>query len=524
MSEEVRPEEVRIDLPDEVRLQRLHSLRERGINPFPNHFRNPQTISEVANGPRAFKASFGDVPETWEAAREQFNEGPAKEQTVRIAGRVMARRMFGKGIFLQLQDRTGQLQVLLGKQQLSAEGEGHQDFEFFKKDLDLGDIIGVSGPLFFTKTGELTVQAHAACLLTKSLRQLPEKWHGLTDVETRYRQRYVDLLANAEVRDVFRRRSETVKAIRRFLDARDFLEVETPMLHPIAGGAAARPFTTHHNALNMPLYMRIAPELYLKRLVVGGFERVYEINRNFRNEGLSRRHNPEFTMLEFYQAYATYEDLMELTEELLEQVCQAVNNTSQISYEGQPVSMARPFRRLSLRQSLVDVGGLSQAEVQDRDALLGHLRALKVPVKGTEPLGKLQTLVFEEKVEAQLWNPTFVYGFPVEVSPLARRNDADPTITDRFELFVTGRELANAFSELNDPEDQRERFLKQLEAKAAGDEEATDYDADYIRALQHGLPPTAGEGIGIDRLVMLLTDAPSIRDVILFPHMRPETL
>lgn len=552
MAEEQHQEPVRIDLPDEVRLARMESLQARGINPFPNHFRSPETIEAVAQQLRTWKERVcAEAPERWDAEREAFNQGahpgaartadkggeggegagaafvsssPEPARVVRIAGRVMARRMFGKGIFVELQDRTGRLQVLLGKTQLVDLSDGGQDFEFFKKDLDIGDFIGVRGILFFTKTGELTVQAEYATLLTKTLRPLPEKWHGLSDVETRYRQRYVDLIANPEVRGVFVKRSKVVRSIRRFFDARDVLEVETPMLHPVLGGAAARPFTTHHNALNMPLYLRIAPELYLKRLVVGGFERVYEINRNFRNEGLSRRHNPEFTMLEFYLAYHTYEDLMNLTEELVEQVALDVNGTTTLSCEGKPVELARPWRRMALKDSLVEVAGMTPEEVEDAAALRQILARSRIPLKGKEPLGKLQTLAFEELVEPKLWNPTFIHGYPVEVSPLARRSDTQPAITERFELFVTGRELANGFSELNDPEDQRRRFLSQLEAKADGDDEASEYDADYVRALQHGLPPTAGEGMGIDRLVMLLTDAPSIRDVILFPHMRPESL
>lgn len=515
---------VRIDLPDEVRLSKAEGIRARGQNPFPNHFRSPQTIAEVSEGPRRIKEVIVAAnADAWELERESQNAALAGTP-VRIAGRIMARRMFGKGIFVEIQDRSGRVQVLLGKNQLTDLENGGQDFEFFKRELDIGDFIGVQGALFFTRTGELTVQATYASLLSKALRPLPEKWHGLQDVETRYRQRYVDLIVNPDVREIFRKRSATVKAIRRFLDARDYLEVETPMLHPIAGGAAARPFSTHHNALNMQLFMRIAPELYLKRLVVGGFERVYEINRNFRNEGLSRRHNPEFTMLEFYQAYATYEDLMDMTEELIAYVAQEVNGTTTVEYEGREVMLGTPWKRLALRDSLVEVAGLTRDEVNSVEALRAKLRTTNIPLKGNEPLGKLQTLVFEELVEPQLWHPTFVYGFPVEVSPLARRNDADPAITDRFELFVTGREIANAFSELNDPEDQRQRFLAQVEARDAGDDEATEYDADYIRALLHGMPPTAGEGIGIDRLVMLLTGAPSIRDVILFPHMRPESL
>jgi len=515
----------RIDRPDEVRLARMHDLRARGINPYPNDFKPSASISEVADGPRVWKQNLLETdPDDWHAHRDSFNSSEKGE--VAIAGRVMARRDFGKGIFLELQDRSGRLQVLLGKQHLPPEAQAGlgQTFEFFKRDLDIGDFVGVRGTLFWTRTGELTIQAGFAELLCKALRPLPEKWHGLQDVETRYRQRYVDLMVNGDVRKVFVKRAAIIQAIRRFLDAREFLEVETPMLHPIAGGAAARPFSTHHNALNMPLFLRIAPELFLKRLVVGGFERVYEINRNFRNEGLSRRHNPEFTMLEFYWAYATYRELMELTEELIAQVAMEVNQSTIVVYEGRPVNLARPWRRLGLDESLIEIGGLSAEDVGNSQALRARLARTQIPLKGQEPLGKLQTLVFEELVESQLWEPTFITDFPVEVSPLARRSDRNPAVTERFELFVTGREIANAFSELNDPEDQQVRFLAQVAARQAGDDEATEYDADYIRALQYGMPPTAGEGIGIDRLVMLLTDAPSIRDVILFPHMRPEAV
>lgn len=519
-------EESRIDCPDEARLAKLTAMRARGINPYPNDFKPEACISEVAEAPRLWQKNINEADaERWPVERDAFNTRPRELRFASVSGRVMARRDFGKGIFVELQDRSGRMQVLLGKQHLPEElsDEHGQSFEFFKRDLDVGDFMGVRGTLFWTRTGELTIQAEYAKLLAKSLRPLPEKWHGLQDVETRYRQRYVDLIVNDQVRLVFRRRAAIIQSLRRFLEARGFLEVETPMLHPVAGGAAARPFTTHHNALDMQLYMRIAPELYLKRLVVGGFERVFEINRNFRNEGLSRRHNPEFTMLEFYWAYASYLDLMSLTEEMIEFVAREVLGVTSVSYEGRAVNLARPWRRLSMRQSLIEIAGLTEDELENVEALRGRLAETRIPLQGGEPRGKLITLLFEELVEPQLWEPTFITDFPVEVSPLARRNDRDPSITERFELYITGREVANAFSELNDPEDQRDRFLAQMAAREAGDAEANEYDADYIRALQYGLPPTAGEGIGIDRLVMLLVDAPSIRDVILFPHMRPET-
>jgi len=519
-------DESRIDRPEETRLLKAQGMRSAELNPYPNNFKPGTSVAEAADRLRALKKQrLLESEDAWDTEKEAFNALPEEQRHASITGRVMARRVFGSGMFLVIQDRSGRLQVMLGKKKLPPENtpEGGQCFSFFKKDLDIGDFIGVRGFLFWTRTGELTIQAKYAQLLTKSLRQLPEKWHGLQDVETRYRQRYVDLIVNEDVRTIFRKRTAAVAAIRQFLNARDFLEVETPMLHPIAGGAAARPFTTYHNALGMPLYMRIAPELYLKRLVVGGFERVYEINRNFRNEGLSRRHNPEFTMLEFYHAYATHEDLMVLTEEMIAAVALEVNGSLELTYEGRAVNLEPPWPRLSLLDSLVSMGGLNPSDVTDPGVLAERLSRTEVNVSGSEPLGKLQTYAFEALVEPKLWDPTFITGFPVEVSPLARRSDSNPAITDRFELFATGRELANGFSELNDPEDQRERFLLQAKAKEAGDEEATDYDADYIRALQYGMPPTAGEGIGIDRLVMLLTGAPSIRDVILFPHMRPES-
>ncbi len=392
------------------------------------------------------------------------------------------------------------------------------------KQWDIGDIIGTDGTLFKTKTGELSVKVDSLRLLTKSLRPLPDKWHGLTDTETRYRQRYVDLIMNEVARTTFKVRSETVNFIRQFLTGRGFLEVETPMMQAIPGGATARPFVTHHHTLDMQLFLRIAPELYLKRLVVGGFEKVFEINRNFRNEGLSTRHNPEFTMLEFYEAYADYHDLMNLTEEMLRGLTRQVLGTNQVSYQGELYEFGKPFTRLTVKESILHFNPeLTAADIDSLENARRIAQRLNIPLKSGYGLGKVQIEIFEKTVESRLKDPTFITAYPTEVSPLARRNDHDPFVTDRFEFFVGGREIANGFSELNDAEDQAERFRKQVEEKEAGDEEAMHFDADYIRALEHGMPPTAGEGIGIDRLVMLLTDSPSIRDVILFPHMRPET-
>jgi lysyl-tRNA synthetase class 2 len=433
---------------------------------------------------------------------------------VKVAGRMMLRRIMGKASFATLQDRSGRIQIYLRN------SLPDDNYEAFKR-WDLGDIIGVEGVLFRTNSGELTIEVERAELLTKSLRPLPDKHKGLVDQESRYRQRYLDLLANTQVKEVFEKRSKTMRFLRRFLDARGFMEVETPMMQVI-GGAAARPFTTHHNALDMPLFLRIAPELYLKRLVVGGFERVYEINRNFRNEGLSTRHNPEFTMLEFYQAYATYEDLMDLTETMLREVAEQVLGTPRLHYQGIDIDLAQPFARMTLLEALIRHNPeLPAASFSDRDRLAGIVEELGIAVAAGWGLGKLQMELFEKSVEHRLLQPTFITCYPTEVSPLARRSDSDPSVSDRFEFFVGGREIANGFSELNDPEDQAERFRSQVADKERGDEEAMFYDEDYITALEYGLPPTAGEGIGIDRLVMLFTDSPSIRDVLLFPHMRP---
>jgi lysyl-tRNA synthetase class 2 len=412
---------------------------------------------------------------------------------------------------------SGRIQLFI-----SRDGIGEEIYDAFKK-WDLGDILGAEGVLFKTKTGELSIKVDQLRLLTKSLRPLPEKFHGLADQEQKYRQRYLDLIVSEETRNTFIVRSKIIQAIREFMVGRGYLEVETPMMHPIPGGAAARPFSTHHNALDMELFLRIAPELYLKRLVVGGFEKVFEVNRNFRNEGLSTRHNPEFTMMEFYEAYCDYRDLMDMTEVMFREVAQKVLGRTLITYQGRELDFGQPFHRLTIVQSIRKYNpDYSVEDLHDRIFLTHKLRKEGVEVRHEEGLGSLQLKLFEETTEHHLWEPTFIIDYPAEVSPLARRNDANPEITDRFELFIVGREIANGFSELNDAEDQAERFMEQVRQKDAGDHEAMHYDADYVRALEYGLPPTAGEGIGIDRLVMLLTDSASIRDVILFPQMRPE--
>jgi len=480
------------------RRRKVDALWEAGINPYPNDFRQEHTSAD-------FHAAFGDQQEI-----------PEKAADFAVAGRIIARRSFGKAAFVQIQDRKGRMQLYVRKDTV-----GEESFAAFES-FDIGDIVGATGWPFRTKTGELSLHATGIRLLTKSLLPLPEKFHGLTDVETRYRQRYVDLIVNPEVREVFIKRSRIVSLIREFMVSRDFLEVETPMMQQIPGGATARPFVTHHNALDMELYLRIAPELYLKRLVVGGFERVFEINRNFRNEGISIRHNPEFTMMEFYQAYATFSDLMDFTEELLCHVTRELLGTLDFTYQGQEISFQRPWKRLTVKEAILEYGGVDARTVEDRDLAYGYARSIGLELPENISYGKLITEIFEEVAEPKLIQPTFITAYPTEVSPLSRKNDLDPEIVDRFEFFCAGREMANAFSELNDPVDQKERFLAQVEAKKSGDEEAHYMDEDYIRALEHGLPPTAGEGIGIDRLVMLLTDSPSIRDVILFPQLRKE--
>jgi len=482
------------------RRRKLDARRETG-NAYPNDFRRNSLAEEL-------HATWGQ--HEGEKLREEH-------VTVRVAGRMMAKRVMGKASFAKLQDRTGQIQLRLERDRLP---DGcYQDF----KKWDVGDIVGASGHLFKTQTGELTVMVEELRLLTKSLRPLPEKFHGLADQETRYRQRYVDLIMNAESRDVFRTRSRIISYIRAFMDSQDFLEVETPMMQPTPGGALARPFTTHHNALDMTLFLRIAPELYLKRLVVGGFERVYEINRNFRNEGVSTQHNPEFTMLELYRAYADYEDLIELVEALLKGMSQAVLGTTVVEYQGERYDFSKPFERMTLEEAIIRFNPeIETSSLRDRDYLAAIAAELGIKIEKVFGSGKLQMEIFEKTCEAQLRAPTFITSYPTEVSPLSRKNDEDGFVTDRFEFFVSGRELANGFSELNDPEDQAERFRAQAANRKAGDDEAMAFDADYIRSLEYGLPPTAGLGLGIDRLVMLFTNSPSIRDVLLFPHMRPE--
>ncbi len=484
------------------RLNKLDDLRGRSLDPFSNRFRPTHTVAQVVE-------QYGEL---------SGSELEALDKTFRLAGRLMLVREFGKATFCHFQDGTGRLQAYIQRQVV-----GDDEFSVFKKFMDLGDIVGFEGTLFRTRTGELTLLASRFTLLTKSLQPPPEKYHGLTDVELRYRQRYLDLMVNPQVRTVFETRTRIIKLVRKFLDGRDFLEVETPMMQPIPGGATARPFVTHHQALDLTLYLRIAPELYLKRLLVGGFDRVYEINRNFRNEGLSIQHNPEFTMLEFYQAYATYEDLMDLTEELVCFVAEHLLGTRRFAYQGEEVDLARPWRRLDLRASLTELGGIPAEVVRDRKALVKLALKEGVTLRPGEGYGRALTKLFDLLVEAKLVQPTFVLGYPLETSPLSRQSDTDPEVVDRFELFIAGREMANAFSELNDPLDQRRRFEKQVAARLAGDEEEPpQVDEDFLQALEHGMPPAAGEGIGIDRLVMLFTDSPSIRDVILFPLLRPE--
>ena len=436
---------------------------------------------------------------------------------VRVAGRIMLKRVMGKASFITIQDISGRIQLYVTR---DAVGEDiYADFKHW----DIGDIVGAAGALFKTRTGELSVKVTELRLLTKSLRPLPDKFHGLTDVEQKYRQRYVDLIMSEQTRFTFVARSRMVQSIRNYMVNHGFLEVETPMMHPIPGGASAKPFVTHHNALDMELFLRIAPELYLKRLVVGGFEKVFEVNRNFRNEGLSPRHNPEFTMMEFYEAYADYRSLMNFTEGLLRQAAREALGTEVFVYQGRELDLSKPFARLTIVEAIRQYHpGFSVEQLNDAEWLRKKLKDLDAEAREGAGLGTLQLMMFEETTEAQLWDPTFIIDYPAEVSPLARRNDENPEITERFELFIVGREIANGFSELNDPEDQAARFLEQVKAKEAGDEEAMYFDADYIRALEYGLPPTGGCGIGIDRLVMLLTDSPSIRDVILFPQMRME--
>jgi lysyl-tRNA synthetase class 2 len=480
------------------RKEKIESLKADGIDLYPNDVKLTDTTSSLID-------RFGAMDqEALSGVSERFA----------VAGRLMALRNFGKAAFITIQDRRGRIQGFVSKATLD-----EKTVSIFKR-LDIGDIIMISGKIFRTKTGELTIEVEALRLLSKAIHPLPEKWHGLTDIETKYRQRHLDLIVNPEVREVFYRRSRVISLIRRFMDERDFLEVETPMMQPRAGGAIARPFKTHHNALDRDLYLRIAPELYLKRLITGGLERVYEINRNFRNEGISTFHNPEFTMMEFYMAYATYEDLMDMTQELFCLLARELLGSLRFIYQGQEIDLTPPWKRISIKEAIGNHCGLDQAYLADAGKVLAYARERGLDVSDALSPGKLIMALFEGVVEETLVQPTFVTHYPVEVSPLSRRNAREPSVTDRFELYICRKEIANAFSELNDPVDQRERFMMQLKEREAGDEEAHELDEDYIRVLEYGMPPTAGEGIGIDRLVMLLTDSASIRDVILFPQMR----
>lgn len=482
------------------RREKAQSLEDAGVKLFSNTFKAPQPIVEI-------------LPKGEELTPQQHEEnGPLR----RVAGRIMSMRKFGKAAFFHVMDKTARIQVYVRRDSL-----GEEIFSQFKK-WDVGDIVGTEGHLFKTKTGELSIEAGTLQMISKSMRPLPEKFHGLTDVETRYRQRYLDLIVNQESRDIFQKRVEIIRMVREFLSNRGFMEVETPMMQPVPGGATAKPFKTHHNALGMDLFLRIAPELYLKRLLVGGFEKVFEINRNFRNEGLSTRHNPEFTMLEFYQAYATYHDLMDLTEEMISWIAAEVTGSMEITYQETNVNLAPPWRRLTMDEALIEVGGLDAEQLKDDATVMILAKEKGIELQPEAGPGKAKTELFELLVEEKLIDPTFITSYPTEVSPLARRNERDPSVTDRFELFITGREIANAFSELNDPIDQLQRFEKQIAERGDDDEIHPELDHDYVRALEYGMPAAAGEGIGIDRLVMLLTDAASIRDVILFPHLKPE--
>jgi lysyl-tRNA synthetase class 2 len=482
----------------ENRKKKLEDLKNNNINLFPNDFEVLHTVRDIMT------------------AIENSPDSLTQDDPVFIvAGRMMAVNRFGKAAFVRVRDRTGQLQAYVRKDKI-----GNQSYSLFKQ-MDIGDFVGLKGGMFKTKTGEWTLLANELKLVCKSTRPLPEKFHGLKDPEKRYRRRYIDLIMNSHVRDIFEKRSKIIQAIRTFLLNRDFLEVETPMMQPIPGGAEATPFITHHNALGIDLFLRIAPELYLKRLVVGGFERVFEINRNFRNEGVSARHNPEFTMLEFYQAYATYEHMMDLTEEMFRYVALDVLGSTTISYQGDTIDLGAKWRRMSLASALEEHADINPRLLNDRKRLLELAAIKKIKITKTGNKGKIITKLFDILVEPKLLQPTFITGYPVEVSPLSRKSEADSNLTDRFELFIAGHEIANGFSELNDPDDQEKRFLQQTADREAGDKEAHYMDKDYIEALEYGMPPTAGEGIGIDRLIMLLADAASIREVILFPHMKP---
>ncbi len=482
------------------RIRKLEAFRKEGVDPFPNNFRVTHTSKDIQEG-------FGSLSdEELKSVRETFY----------LAGRILALRDFGKASFLQIKDRNGKIQAYLQKDIV-----GEQAFQFFKK-LDIGDFIGLEGKIFRTKTGELTLQIQNFQLLVKSLQPLPEKWHGLTDIEIRYRHRYLDLIANPKVKDIFLTRIRVIQKIRDFFTHRGFYEVETPMLHPIPGGATAKPFKTHHNALNMELYLRVAPELFLKRLVIGGFERIFEINRSFRNEGISTLHNPEFTMLEFYQSYATYQDMMEMTEELLCSTVKEIQGGISLTYQGKEIDFTPPWKRIRFKEALLEYGRVDPAILKEPSKAIEAAKELGLELKKGTSHGRVLADLFKEVVEPRLLQPTFITHYLTEVSPLSRRNGEDPEVVDRFELFIAGREIANGFSELNDPIDQRERFLQQLKERADEADASLLLDEDFLHALEFGMPPTAGEGIGIDRWVMLLTDAPSIRDVIFFPLLRME--
>lgn len=480
-----------------IRKEKNSELKKAGINLYPNDFKPTCSIKQL-------KKIIEDASDTTVENSNEFF----------ISGRMMAINIMGKSSFIRVKEGFEQLQVYLQKNIL-----GEDAYGLFKK-LDIGDFVGVKGPLFKTKTGEWTLQAKEFRLLSKAVRPLPEKFHGIKDPEKRYRQRYLDLIMNDETRNIFIRRSQIISAMRYFFEEKGFMEVETPMMQPLPGGAEATPFKTWHNALGMELYLRIAPELYLKRLVVGGFEKVFEINRNFRNEGVSTRHNPEFTMVEFYQAYADYETLMDLTEELFEFIVNKITGSTVITYQGHTIDLKKGWQRISMVDSLVQIGGIDVKILGDTEALLALAKEMNIQISKKDRHGKVLTKMFDSLVEPKLIQPTYITGYPVEVSPLSRKNDANPELTDRFELFIAGREIANGFSEINDPEDQYQRFLMQVRQREEGNPEAHIMDAEYVEALEYGMPPTAGEGIGIDRLVMLLTNSPSIREVILFPHMK----
>ena len=483
------------------RRAKLDALRQKG-QAYPNTFRRDVLAMDLQH-------EFGNKTKDELAAIEPVH--------VKVAGRMMLRRIMGKASFATLQDMSGRIQVYVTRDELP---EGFYNEQF--KKWDLGDIVGVSGYLFKTNTDELSIHVESIELITKALRPLPDKFHGLQDQEVRYRQRYLDLIMSEQSRKTFEIRSKVIHGMREFFVRKGFMEVETPMMHVIPGGAAAKPFVTHHNALDMPLFLRIAPELYLKRLLVGGFEKVFEINRNFRNEGLSTRHNPEFTMVEFYEAYADYIDMMDYTEAMFKELAQTIVGSGEVPYQGQVFHFDKPFARITMKDSIALYNdGVNAEDLDDIEYCISLAEKLKIDIRPGYGLGKIQTEIFEETVEHRLLDPTFITEYPAEVSPLARCNDANPFVTDRFELFIGGRELANGFSELNDAEDQAERFMDQVRAKESGDDEAMHYDADFITALEHGMPPAAGQGIGIDRLVMLFADAASIKDVLLFPHMRP---